>query len=229
MGLERGPEFGQVRVAVDAAELVIGFEHPGPTRPPGEPARPSSTLWTPRPPTGTPTSNSPTTSKASSPCCVPAPSPPPLKTANGGLRPQVTFCLVGGERDPQVGGEAQHVILLVAQAFQQVTVGLLLAAGNLGHWGEAAQDAVFERSAAARATTENRPAGSLEPILPRFGLRFAMVALPGGRGGQSRGGVPRHAWENGRSQCRDPASRPPNPSAWQETNRWIGPDRPGEA
>ena len=29
MGFEGGAEFRQVQVAVDAAELVIGFEHPG--------------------------------------------------------------------------------------------------------------------------------------------------------------------------------------------------------
>src|SRR5215471_6016350 len=28
VGFERGPEFGQVQAAVDAAELAIGFEHP---------------------------------------------------------------------------------------------------------------------------------------------------------------------------------------------------------
>ena len=59
--------------------------------------------------------------------------------------PQVTLGLVGGGRDPQVVDEAEHVVLPVTQAFQQVTEGLLLAAGDLGHFGQAHQNAMLER------------------------------------------------------------------------------------
>jgi hypothetical protein len=63
-----------------------------------------------------------------------------------GLRgPQVAFRLTGRRRYPQVGGEAEHVSLPVAQAFQQVAAGLLLAAGNAGDLGQAGQDPVPER------------------------------------------------------------------------------------
>jgi hypothetical protein len=57
---------------------------------------------------------------------------------------QVAFGLVGGGRDAQVGGEPQHIVLPVAQAFQQVAAGPLLAAGHLGHLGQASQHAVPE-------------------------------------------------------------------------------------
>jgi hypothetical protein len=53
--------------------------------------------------------------------------------------PQVPLGLVGGGRDPQVIDEAEHVVLPVAQALQQVAEGLLLAAGNVGHFGQADQ------------------------------------------------------------------------------------------
>src|ERR1039457_5247498 len=44
--------------------------------------------------------------------------------------PQVAFRLIRSRRDPQVTGEAEHVVLSVAQAFEQVAAGFLLAAGN---------------------------------------------------------------------------------------------------
>ena len=59
--------------------------------------------------------------------------------------PQVTFCLVRRGRYPQVGDEAEHVGLPVAQAFQQVPPGPLLAARDAGHLGKAGQDAGAER------------------------------------------------------------------------------------
>jgi hypothetical protein len=58
---------------------------------------------------------------------------------------QIAFCLIGGGWDPQVGGEAEHVVLPVAQAFQQVAAGLLFAAGDAGNLGQAEQDAMLER------------------------------------------------------------------------------------
>jgi hypothetical protein len=62
-----------------------------------------------------------------------------------GLRgPEISFGLVGCRRYPQVGGEAEHVGLPVAQAFEQVAAGPLLAPGDLGHVGRAGQDAVPE-------------------------------------------------------------------------------------
>ncbi len=39
----------------------------------------------------------------------------------------------------------KHVVLSVAQAFEQVAAGLLLAAGDAGDLGQADQDAVLER------------------------------------------------------------------------------------
>jgi hypothetical protein len=42
--------------------------------------------------------------------------------------PQVSFRVVGRRWYPQVGGEAEHVVLPVAQAFEQVAAGPLLAA-----------------------------------------------------------------------------------------------------
>jgi hypothetical protein len=59
--------------------------------------------------------------------------------------PQVAFGLVGRRRDAQVGGEPQHVSLAVAQAFQQVAAGVLLAAGDAGDLGQPEQDTVAER------------------------------------------------------------------------------------
>src|ERR1039457_7625505 len=58
---------------------------------------------------------------------------------------QIAFCLVGGGWEPQVGGEAEHVVLPVAQAFKQVAAGLLFAAGDAGNLGQAEQDAMLER------------------------------------------------------------------------------------
>src|SRR5260370_37902337 len=46
--------------------------------------------------------------------------------------PHIAFRLVGCGRDAQVGGEAEHVALPVAQAFEPVAAGLLLAAGDGG-------------------------------------------------------------------------------------------------
>jgi hypothetical protein len=57
----------------------------------------------------------------------------------------VPFGLVGGRRDPQVGGEAEDVVVPVAQAFEQVAAGLLLAAGGALDLAEAEDDAVPER------------------------------------------------------------------------------------
>ena len=43
-------------------------------------------------------------------------------------RAQIPFGLVRGGRDTEVTGEAQDIVLAVAQAFQQVPAWLLLAA-----------------------------------------------------------------------------------------------------
>src|SRR5258708_23885321 len=59
--------------------------------------------------------------------------------------PQVALRLVGRGWYPQVTGEAEHVVLPAAQAFEQVAAGLLLAAGDAGNLGQADQDAVAER------------------------------------------------------------------------------------
>ena len=59
--------------------------------------------------------------------------------------PQIALGLIRRRRDPQVGGEAEHVSLPVAQAFEQVAAGFLLAAGDAGNLGQADQDAVLER------------------------------------------------------------------------------------
>jgi hypothetical protein len=53
---------------------------------------------------------------------------------------QVTFGLVGGGRDLQVIGEAEHVVLPVTQAFQQVTEGLLLTAVHAPDLAQAEDD-----------------------------------------------------------------------------------------
>lgn len=58
--------------------------------------------------------------------------------------PQVPFGLIRRRRDAQVSGEAEHVALPVAQAFQQLAAGSLLTAGYLGQLGQADQDAVLE-------------------------------------------------------------------------------------
>jgi hypothetical protein len=58
---------------------------------------------------------------------------------------RLRIALVAVSMDGQVGGEAQHVVLPVAQAFQQVPAGLLLAAGHARDLGQAEQDAVPER------------------------------------------------------------------------------------
>jgi hypothetical protein len=55
------------------------------------------------------------------------------------------FGLVRCRWNPQVSGEAQHIVLPVARAFEQVAAGLLLAAGDAGNLGQASQDAVLER------------------------------------------------------------------------------------
>jgi hypothetical protein len=52
--------------------------------------------------------------------------------------PQVAVGLAGGGRDAQAGGEPEHVVLPVAQAFEQVAAGPLLAAGPLGTWDRSA-------------------------------------------------------------------------------------------
>src|SRR5258708_69821 len=59
--------------------------------------------------------------------------------------PQIAFRLIRRRRDPQVGGEPEPVVLPVAQAFEQVAAGLLLAAGNARDLGQADQDAMPER------------------------------------------------------------------------------------
>jgi hypothetical protein len=48
---------------------------------------------------------------------------------------QVAFGLVGGGRDRQVVDEPQHVVLPVAEAFEQVAAGVLLAAWAAGDLG----------------------------------------------------------------------------------------------
>ena len=59
---------------------------------------------------------------------------------------QVSFGLVGGGRDAQVGGEAQDVVLAVAQVFQEPLAGVAVvhaeAAGAGGQVGQAGGDAV---------------------------------------------------------------------------------------
>jgi hypothetical protein len=47
--------------------------------------------------------------------------------------PQVTFCLVLGERHGQVAGEAQRVGLPVAEAFQEVA-GIVCASAGADGW-----------------------------------------------------------------------------------------------
>src|SRR5258708_39528741 len=63
----------------------------------------------------------------------------------GLCRAHVTFRLVGGGRDPQVQDEAEHVVLPVAQAFQQVPATLLLAAGDALDLAETENDAAAAR------------------------------------------------------------------------------------
>ncbi len=58
----------------------------------------------------------------------------------------VPLRLVGSRRDPQVGGEPEDVVAAVAQAFEQVPAGLLLAAGDPPDLPEAEDDAVPERA-----------------------------------------------------------------------------------
>ena len=54
--------------------------------------------------------------------------------------PQVAFGLVGGGRDAQISCEAEHVLLAVAQALQQLPAGPLLALAGLCHLAEAEDD-----------------------------------------------------------------------------------------
>ncbi len=112
-----------------------------------------------------------------------------------GLRgPQVAFRLIGRRRYPQAGGEAEHVSLPVAQAFQQVAAGLLLAAGDARDLGQADQDPVPERVDQRRGDVVRHRgqalgAGgvrSVDQALQRLGDlgRLVRVRVFLGRGGQ---------------------------------------------
>jgi hypothetical protein len=59
-------------------------------------------------------------------------------------RPQIALGLVGGGRDAQVAGETQHVVLPVAEDFEQVAAWVLFAAGAAGDIGQPGQHAVAE-------------------------------------------------------------------------------------
>jgi hypothetical protein len=98
--------------------------------------------------------------------------------------PQVAFRMIRSRRDPQAGGEAEHVGLPVAQAFEQVAAGLLLAAGDAGDLGQAHQDAVLERVGQWRGDV----AGDGGQGLGAGGVRGVDQALqrPGGLDGPVR-------------------------------------------
>jgi hypothetical protein len=101
--------------------------------------------------------------------------------------PQVAFCLVRRRGNAQVGGEPEDVGLPVAQAFEQVAAGPLLAACDLGHLGQADQDAVLERVGQRGGDV----AGDGGQALGAGGVRGVDQALQrlGDRGGPVRAGV----------------------------------------
>src|ERR1019366_3699893 len=78
-------------------------------------------------------------------------------------RPQIALSLVGSGRDAQVNGEPQHVVLPVAQAFQQVPAGPLLAAVHALDLAETEDDAVPERAGQRRGDIFGDGAQALGP------------------------------------------------------------------